>query len=91
MVSVHEHAVADRLSTAAFPSSGVHTPEGAKVVAQGEEKTAEAEKERDAPNGIDPHQIHEEELAHDEQERIHRVPDEPGYYNRRPAMRSMAA
>jgi hypothetical protein len=66
VVSVHEDAVADRLSTAAFPRSGVHTPEGAKVVAQGEEETAEAEKERDAPNYIDLRQIHKEELADDD-------------------------
>ena len=61
-----ENAVAYRLSKADFPRSGVQTPEGAKVVAQGEEETAKAEKERDAPNDIDLRQIHEEGLADDD-------------------------
>ena len=69
---------AARLSMTTFLRAGARTPEGAEIVAQSEEEAAEAEEEQDTPDGFDLRQIHEEELADDEEKRSQSATDEPG-------------
>jgi hypothetical protein len=49
-----------------------------QVVAQGEEEAAEAKEQDDTPGGLDLGEVHEEELADDEEERCHAAPNEGG-------------
>ncbi len=77
-------ARAVRLSLTTFFRAGARTPEGAEIVAQSEEEAAEAEEEEDAPDGFDLRQVHEEELADDEEKRSQPATDEPGAVESQP-------
>ena len=76
LLTLSSRVISRRTRALGSASSGAWTPEGPEIVAQGEEETAETEEEEDAPEWFDLREIHEKELADDEEERNHAVPDE---------------
>jgi len=57
---------------------GAGPPEPPQIIAQGEEEAAEAKERDNAPGGLDLGEVHEEELADDNEERCHTAPNEGG-------------
>jgi hypothetical protein len=57
---------------------GAGPPDPPQVIAQGEEEAAEAKEQDNAPGGLDLGEVHEEELADDNEERCRTAPNEGG-------------
>src|SRR5918994_1258635 len=91
LLTLSSRVISRRTRALGSASSGAWTPEGAEVVAQGEEEAAETEEEEDAPEWFDLREIHEKELADDEEERIMPPRTSETRSSRSPAKRSAMA